>query len=110
MKSIHLQTGFVHWLENLSLPAVSKELLPLSHGKNVTVNTLAEGRYNPGKYSEQNDHLVSDRELDWNYLLCIQHSPFAKGQSQFQDIFRSSLENTAFHISYNIKSICISLF
>lgn len=53
---------------------------------------------------------VSDGELDWNSLLCIQHSPFGRGQSQFQGIFRSSLENTAFHISYKIKSICISLF
>lgn len=39
VKSIHPQTGFLHWLEQLSLPAISKEL-PLSHGKNVTVNAL----------------------------------------------------------------------
>jgi len=41
MKSIHPQIGFVHWLENLHLPVISKEL-PLSHEKNVTVNTLAK--------------------------------------------------------------------
>lgn len=102
MKSIHPQTGFVRQLENLSLPAISKEL-PLSHGKNVTINTLVRGGYNPSaQYSEQNDHSVSDRELDWNYLLCIQHSPIGRGQSQFQDIFRV-LQKTQLSI-YPIRS------
>lgn len=51
VKSIHPQTGFLHWLEQLSLPAISKEL-PLSHGKNVTVNAPLRGRYDsPGQFS-----------------------------------------------------------